>query len=81
MVQIQIPLQDILNVIKFYFKRIYVLPKQIRLLVVYLFGYISVMLSFIAFVLWNGSIVVGDKTAHAAALHLPQVTPTYLRCE
>ena len=30
-------------------------------------------LSFILFVRWNGGIVVGDKTAHQAALHLPQL--------
>lgn len=59
--------------IQFYFKRIYLLPKQIRLLVAYLFGYILVLISFIAFVLINGSIVVGDKNAHEAAIHLPQV--------
>lgn len=67
------PPQEILLVIQFYGKRIYVLPKQIRLLVAYLFGYILVIMSFIAFVVFNGSIVVGDKSAHEAAIHLPQV--------
>lgn len=50
------------------------MPKQIRLLFVYLFGYILVILLFVAFVWVNGSIVVGDKSAHEAALHLPQVS-------
>lgn len=58
----------------FYFKRVYLVPKQIRLLSVHLFGYILVILLFIAFIVWNGSIVVGDKSAHEAAIHLPQVT-------
>lgn len=31
------------------------------------------LLMFIVFVFVNGSIVVGDKSAHEAALHLPQV--------
>lgn len=29
--------------------------------------------SFIGFVVWNGSIVVGDKEAHVATLHIPQM--------
>lgn len=57
----------------FYLKRFYLIPKQFKLLAFYLFGYVSVILAFIGFVLWNGSIVVGDKSAHEAALHLPQV--------
>lgn len=57
----------------FYFKRFYLVPKQIRLLFVYLIGYISVIISFIAFVYVNGSIVIGDKSAHEAAIHFPQV--------
>lgn len=32
-----------------------------------------VLLMFVVFVFVNGSIVVGDKSAHEAALHLPQV--------
>lgn len=59
--------------IGFYLKRVYLIPKQIRLLSVYLIGYILVILLFAGFVYVNGSIVVGDKSAHEAALHLPQV--------
>lgn len=65
--------QDIFDVLAFYCKRFYLVPKQIRLLFVYLIGYISVIVSFIGFVIVNGSIVVGDKSAHEAAIHLPQV--------
>lgn len=38
-----------------------------------LYGYIAVVLGFIAFLVYNGSIVVGDKTAHEASLHIPQL--------
>lgn len=65
--------QDILSVLGFYFKRVYLIPKQFKLLASYLIGYILVLLAFVTFVLVNGSIVVGDKHAHEAALHLPQV--------
>lgn len=66
--------QDISQVIGFYFRRIYLIPKQIRLLCAYLSGYIVVIALFAAFIHYNGSIVVGDKTAHEAAVHFPQVT-------
>ncbi|XP_058059029.1 putative Dol-P-Glc:Glc(2)Man(9)GlcNAc(2)-PP-Dol alpha-1,2-glucosyltransferase [Anopheles bellator] len=36
-------------------------------------AYITVMASFLAFLVLNGSIVIGDKTAHEAAIHLPQL--------
>lgn len=36
-------------------------------------GFLSVGAGFILFVLWNGSIVVGDKQAHQASLHVAQV--------
>ncbi|KAK3932622.1 Dol-P-Glc:Glc(2)Man(9)GlcNAc(2)-PP-Dol alpha-1,2-glucosyltransferase [Frankliniella fusca] len=36
-------------------------------------GYFLVVVTFTVFVLWNGSIVVGDKQAHQASLHLTQV--------
>jgi len=65
--------QEILLVIGFYCRRFYLIPKQIRLLATYLIGYITVLLLFIAFIFVNGSIVVGDKSAHEAALHIPQV--------
>lgn len=61
----------------FYCKRFYLVPKQIRLLFVYLLGYISVILAFITFVIVNGSIVVGDKAAHQATVHIPQVMPLF----
>lgn len=66
--------QDIISVFGFYFKRVYLVPKQMWLLFVHLFGYILTIVAFIVFVVINGSIVVGDKNAHEAAIHLPQVS-------
>lgn len=60
-------------VVGFYCKRFYLIPKQIKLLAFYLIGYIAVILLFILFVLINGSIVIGDKSAHEASVHIPQV--------
>uniref|UniRef100_A0A182SS52 Dol-P-Glc:Glc(2)Man(9)GlcNAc(2)-PP-Dol alpha-1,2-glucosyltransferase n=1 Tax=Anopheles maculatus TaxID=74869 RepID=A0A182SS52_9DIPT len=36
-------------------------------------AYAIVMVGFIAFLIFNGSIVIGDKSAHEAAVHLPQL--------
>jgi alpha-1,2-glucosyltransferase len=38
-----------------------------------LWPYVAVMVGFVAFVAWNGGIVVGDRTNHTAGLHLPQL--------
>lgn len=38
-----------------------------------LWPYAAVVSGFLAFVVWNGSIVVGDKSHHQASFHLPQV--------
>lgn len=65
--------RDIGAVLLFYMRRVYLVPKQIRLLVTHLVGYVLVLLAFGAFVAWNGSIVVGDKAAHTASCHLPQL--------
>ncbi|KAH8173497.1 DIE2/ALG10 family protein [Sarocladium implicatum] len=35
--------------------------------------YIGVLASFVGFVLWNGSVVLGDKTNHVATIHLAQM--------
>lgn len=65
--------QDMFSVLAFYCKRVYLVPKQVRILFVYLIGYISVLIAFMVFVIVNGSIVVGDKASHEAAVHFPQV--------
>lgn len=35
--------------------------------------YIMLLISFALFVIWNGSVVLGDKSNHVATLHLPQM--------
>jgi hypothetical protein len=38
-------------------------------------------MSFLIFLKWNGSIVVGDKSAHEAVIHLPQVSVILVRLQ
>lgn len=47
--------------------------ERVRRLVAAIIGYIIVGLFFISFVIYNGSIVVGDKSAHSATVHFPQL--------
>jgi len=35
-------------------------------------GYLSVGLALLFFVLWNGSVALGDKTAHQSTFHVVQ---------
>lgn len=70
--------QDIGAVLVFYCKRFYLISKQIKLLISHLCGYVVVLVGFGVFVVWNGSIVVGDKEAHVASLHIPQVRIIYI---
>ena len=35
--------------------------------------YVPVAATFLAFLLWNGGIVLGDKTMHVPVLHIPQL--------
>lgn len=65
--------RDVAAVLLFYARRVYLVPKQVRLLVTHLCGYVLVLVAFVGFVAWNGSIVVGDKAAHTASLHAPQL--------
>lgn len=46
---------------------------DLRFVIEQLWSYILVLLGFIVFVFTNGSIVVGDKSAHEANIHLTQV--------
>lgn len=39
----------------------------------FLWPYVCSVLLFLLFVLWNGSVALGDKSHHQAGLHLPQV--------
>ncbi|MCJ1308262.1 glucosyltransferase [Agyrium rufum] len=38
-----------------------------------LLSYIAVLLMFACFVVWNGGVVLGDKSNHVATVHLPQM--------
>ena len=38
-----------------------------------LWPYAAATIAFVAFVVWNGSVVVGDQSHHQASLHVPQV--------
>ncbi|KAK4938000.1 glucosyltransferase [Elasticomyces elasticus] len=42
-------------------------------LLIDLWPQISLIISFAAFVLWNGGVVLGDKDNHIATIHLPQM--------
>lgn len=64
---------DILKVIIYHLKRFDLILNQIKTILIDFTGYIIVLAVFIVFLLINGSIVVGDKSAHEASLHLPQV--------
>jgi alpha-1,2-glucosyltransferase len=35
--------------------------------------YVPVGVAFLAFLVWNAGIVLGDKTMHVAVLHIPQI--------
>ncbi|KAF2846343.1 glycosyltransferase family 59 protein [Plenodomus tracheiphilus IPT5] len=35
--------------------------------------YIALLIMFAGFVIWNGSVVLGDKSAHTATVHIPQM--------
>ncbi|PVH83256.1 glycosyltransferase family 59 protein [Cadophora sp. DSE1049] len=43
------------------------------LLVTRIWPYIGLLFSFVAFVVWNGGVVLGDKANHVATIHLPQM--------
>lgn len=68
-------LSDLINALVYHIKTGF-LP-FFRLLLVndwlFIFTHIILLGSFIGFVIWNGSIVVGDKQAHVATLHIPQM--------
>ncbi|GAB0086616.1 Dol-P-Glc:Glc(2)Man(9)GlcNAc(2)-PP-Dol alpha-1,2-glucosyltransferase [Sergentomyia squamirostris] len=64
---------DILAAIDFYLRRITSVHITILPVIAQFYGYVVVMVAFIVFLWLNGSIVVGDKSAHEATLHLPQI--------
>ncbi|XP_059614401.1 putative Dol-P-Glc:Glc(2)Man(9)GlcNAc(2)-PP-Dol alpha-1,2-glucosyltransferase [Phlebotomus argentipes] len=64
---------DILSAIGFYLKRLTQIHVDVFPIIGQFCGYLFVMVAFVVFVWINGSIVVGDKSAHEATLHLPQI--------
>lgn len=48
-------------------------PKRVARVLMVMIPYITLLVSFAAFVLWNGSVVLGDKSNHVATLHTPQM--------
>lgn len=50
---------------------------DLKFVVQNLWGFILVLGAFVAFIFANGSIVVGDKSAHEANLHLAQVRESF----
>ncbi|KAK1057176.1 glucosyltransferase [Friedmanniomyces endolithicus] len=48
-------------------------PKRLAGLLIALAPFLLLAASFLAFILSNGSVVLGDKTNHTATLHLPQM--------
>jgi hypothetical protein len=56
---------EIFSVVKYLFSNFFQILKDY-------FFYILLFISFLLFIMINGSIVVGDKSAHKAVLHFPQ---------
>ncbi|KAK9890024.1 hypothetical protein WA026_008831 [Henosepilachna vigintioctopunctata] len=72
--QIRIPLESIQTLIrKIVTDPGHILKKTDFQFVLDCSSYLSVIFSFLLFVYLNGSIVVGDKTAHEATIHVPQL--------
>ncbi|KAJ4357655.1 glucosyltransferase [Didymosphaeria variabile] len=63
---------------KHYFALLLYLPRNVLLLrpvavVKAIIPYVVLLVLFAGFVLWNGGVVLGDKSAHVATIHLPQM--------
>lgn len=48
-------------------------PMSTVKLVIQLWPYILLLASFVGFLVWNGGVVLGDKSNHVATIHLPQL--------
>ncbi|XP_058449613.1 putative Dol-P-Glc:Glc(2)Man(9)GlcNAc(2)-PP-Dol alpha-1,2-glucosyltransferase [Malaya genurostris] len=69
----QYRLRDLLTTVQTLLGSRFMFVRVIKLIFSSYYGYILNILAFMAFLYWNGSIVVGDKSAHVAAIHLPQI--------
>ncbi|CAO1397226.1 unnamed protein product [Diamesa hyperborea] len=68
-----ISLQQLISTVKAHLKNPKLLFNQLLGILLEFYGYILIIINFIIFLVKNGSIVVGDKSAHEATLHLPQI--------
>jgi hypothetical protein len=73
--------QDLVTVVRVNATSLKLLFKQANLVITQFYGYLAVLMSFLIFLKWNGSIVVGDKSAHEASIHLPQVSVILVRLQ
>lgn len=66
--------KDIIRLLRiFYYHKWIIFTKSSLAFLLNLFCYVSLVVAFIIFVITNGGIVVGDKTAHEATIHIPQL--------
>ncbi|KAF9738615.1 hypothetical protein PMIN06_001970 [Paraphaeosphaeria minitans] len=60
-----------------YFAFLFYLPRNVLMkpiaVIIAVFPYLILLGFFGGFVLWNGGVVLGDKSAHIATIHLPQM--------
>ncbi|XP_044727070.1 putative Dol-P-Glc:Glc(2)Man(9)GlcNAc(2)-PP-Dol alpha-1,2-glucosyltransferase [Chrysoperla carnea] len=67
-------IQDLQRAVINFTKRKFPIRDLINIQNVYnILSYLLILIGFIVFVVLNGGIVVGDKQAHTAVLHLPQI--------
>ena len=52
-------------------------PKRLQSLVTAQAPFLALLQLFAGFVLWNGGVVLGDKSNHVATIHLPQILYTW----
>lgn len=65
--------KDLVTVIDVYLHRPDLIWSHFKAILAEFYGYLAVISGFIVFLWYNGSIVIGDKCAHQAAIHIPQV--------
>ncbi|KAI9014801.1 alpha-2-glucosyltransferase Alg10 [Gaertneriomyces semiglobifer] len=66
-------MRSLAAVIKVILRFITLAIRNLRTTIATLWPYISVTIAFAAFLIWNGGIVLGDKSNHVATIHVPQL--------
>ncbi|RKF59492.1 Dol-P-Glc:Glc-PP-Dol alpha-1,2-glucosyltransferase [Erysiphe neolycopersici] len=64
---------NLLDYVYFTLKTFLVALNRPGLVVKQIWPFITLLVLFTSFVLWNGSVVLGDKSNHVAMIHLPQM--------